>query len=80
MRFLIFIKASPTTDGPIVRPSYSSIRLYPRPKWNSNAGMRAQVVEEIRSRKSSHALDKTALPDLILLSFRDLLVNEILFF
>lgn len=42
--------------------------------------MRAQVVEEIRSRTSGHTLDKTALPDLILLSFRDLLVNESLFF
>jgi hypothetical protein len=78
MRFVIVIKTSPTTDGPNVRPSYRSI--YPRPEWNSNAGIRVQVVEEIRSRTSGHTLDKTALPDLIVLSFRDLLFNESLFF
>ena len=47
MRYVIFIKTSPTTDDPTVRTSYISI--YPRPRWNSNADMRTHIAEEIGS-------------------------------
>jgi hypothetical protein len=42
--------------------------------------MRAQVVEEMRSRTSGHTLDKASLPDRILLSSGGLLVDDSLFF